>query len=65
MILVSSSGDHLDCFLAGDWMGWSSLDKSLFAGTAERGCCGKGATLVVTLDGADPERETEAGELTE
>jgi hypothetical protein len=63
MILASSSGDHLDCFFAGDWIGWSWVEDSLFAGTADRGWGGRGATLVATLDGTDPDRDTEAGEL--
>lgn len=63
MILASSSGDHLDCFFAGDWVGRSWLVESLLAGTAERGCGGRGATVVATLDGTDADRDTEEGEL--
>ena len=64
MIFASSSGDHLDCFFAGDWIEWSWLEDSLFAGTAGRGWGGgRGATLVATLDGADSDRDIEAGEL--
>lgn len=44
-------------------MGWSWVADSLFAGTAERGCVRRGATLVAMLDGSDSDRETEAGEL--
>lgn len=45
-------------------MGWSWLEDSLFAGTAGRGWgCGRGATLVATLEGTESERDTEAGEL--
>jgi hypothetical protein len=72
MILASSSGDHLDCFLAGEapTPTWSWPD-SRFAGTEDRvdGWVvegGKGATLVATLDGTDSERELVAlneGEL--
>ena len=65
MILVSSSGDHLDCFLAGDCEGYSCVDDSpLLAGTTERAAVGgTGATLVVTLDGADSDKVTEVAEL--
>jgi len=64
MILASSSGDHLDCFFAGDWAGCSRLDDSLLAGTADRGWGGgSGATLVATLDGIDNDREIEAAEM--
>ncbi len=63
MIFASSSGDHLDCFFAGDWRGWSWLEESRLAGTADRGWGGRGATLVATLDGTEPDRDTEAGEL--
>jgi hypothetical protein len=64
MIFASSSGDHLDCFFAGDWIGWSWLENSRFAGTADRGWGGgRGATLMEMLDGTDSDRDTEAGEL--
>lgn len=46
-------------------MGWSWVEDRRFAGTAERGCGGTGATLVATLDGADSERDTEVRELTD
>lgn len=65
MIFVSSSGDHFDCFLAGECEAKSWLDDSRFAGTAERAVVGTGATLVATLDCADSDWETDAGELME
>lgn len=62
MIFESSSGDHFDCFFAGDWTASSWLVNDLLAGTAERGWGGKGATLVVTLDCTESDRETVDGE---
>ncbi len=63
MILASSSGYHLDCFLAGDGVMKSWLADNLFAGTAHRGWGGTGATLVATLDDNDSDLDTDAGEL--
>lgn len=65
MILESSSGDHLDCFFAGDVVEYSRLEASLLAGTTERAVGGTGATLVAMLDEADSDNVTEAGELVE
>lgn len=65
MIFESSSGDHLDCLLAGDWVGNSRPEDSRFAGTTERAVGGTGATLVATLDEADSDNVTDAGELVE
>ena len=64
MIFASSSGDHLDCFFAGDWTERSWLEDCRLAGTADRGWDGgRGATLVATLDGPESDRDTDAGEL--
>lgn len=60
MILASSSGDHFDCFLAGDSEGWTGVFERRFAGMQEVGA-GWGARLGVdtTLLGAETEREEE------
>lgn len=65
MILESSSGDHFDCFLAGDCVENSWLEESLLAGTTVRAVGGTGATLVAALDEADSDNGTDAGELVE
>jgi hypothetical protein len=68
MILVSSSGDHFDCFLAGDCPTKSCEDACLFAGIVGRRLASKAPvpTVVAVLEGTDVvERETEAGEAEE
>ena len=62
MILSSSSGDHLDCFLAGDSDGWTPW--SLFVGTVAAAVSGVGsdvvdATAVVGTEGERDEAGTE------
>ncbi len=63
MIRASSSGDHFDCFFAGDWR--SVLEACLFAGTVGLSAAGAGPVpiVVVALEGMEAaERDTEAGE---
>ena len=56
MILVSSSGDHLDCFLAGDSAG--CVPDCRFVGTVPAGANGGGSAVAgaVVVGGTDAER---------
>lgn len=58
MILASSSGDHFDCFLAGDSEGWAWLPERRFAGMEEvGGGCGVRPGVDTTLRGTEAERD--------
>jgi hypothetical protein len=64
MIFASSSGDHFDCFLAGDSDGWAWPLDSLLAGTADAGGgCGARPGVDTTLRGTEIERDDSAAEL--
>jgi hypothetical protein len=65
MILASSSGDHFDCFFAGDWVEKSCVVASLLAGTAERAAGSTGATLVAILEEMESDGVSDAEELVE
>jgi hypothetical protein len=57
MILASSSGDHLDCFLAGDSEGWAWVLERRFAGMEAGAGWGARPGVDTTLRGAEAERE--------
>jgi hypothetical protein len=56
MILVSSSGDHLDCFLAGDSAGW--VPDCRLVGTVPAGANRGGSTVAggMVAGGTDADR---------
>ena len=58
MILVSSSGDHLDCFLAGDSAGCVTLADCRFVGTVPVVLVIVGSAIAVgaAVTGTDAER---------
>ena len=59
MILVSSSGDHLDCFLAGDSVRWAPVAEDLLDGTVAAIDSGVEFAVVevATVAGTEAERE--------
>ncbi len=63
---ASSSGDHLDCFFAGDWKSVPRVEAVLFAGMLVLVTVGAEPvpTVVAALEGMDvAEREAETGEV--
>lgn len=66
MIFASSSGDHFDCFLAGDSDGCGCPLDSRFAGTDDGGAgCGTKPGVDTTLLGTEADRDDAATDLTE
>jgi hypothetical protein len=66
MMRASSSGDHFDCFFAGDWKSVPRDDAPLFVGMVVLAMAGPEPvpTVVAALEGMEvAERAAEAGEV--